>query len=203
MSAPSEIITKVYRAYMPEMIEIVIDTYEHYRNQKLPETNAPYRVNRKRFDDSFWKEVVKEHIKHRYNPEHTISFGRRMCGGQMPWPDLICKLPGMIAIDDRWQSKLKRTSDEFNMGPFKGCSTPEKLDTAVMPWKQRNPETTQADEITTFCAELILNNWSYLLEDPQGRSLTASAFLKATERGGLEQLDKVFGNHLNELADQL
>ncbi|MDF7826006.1 hypothetical protein P4B35_18390 [Pontiellaceae bacterium B12227] len=205
MSISAETITKIYQAYLPEMIEIVIDTYEHYRNLKLPKGHTPYSVNRKRFNDDFWKEVVNEHIKHRYNPKHTIPFGRRMCGGQMPWPDLICKLPGLIAIEDRWQNRLRTAmaSDQFTLGHFNSCDTPQKLGAAIELWNNRNPEITPTDDTSIFCIELASRNWQFLLEDPDGRRITAHILLSATEQDGLEQLDKVFGDYLQELSDQL
>lgn len=204
MSTPKETITKIYHAYMPEMIEYTINIYEQYRNLKPVKGCAPYKVNRKRFNDDFWRTVIAEHIKHRLNPDQTIPFARHLCGGQMPWPDLIRKMPEMISIDDRWQEKLKSSStDEFNLGHFKGSDTPQKLEEAIERWNTRNPEVTPADDISVFCVELASRNWSFLLEDPEGRDLTASVLLKATEQEGLEQLDKVFRTHLQELADQL
>lgn len=203
MSTSTANITKIYHAYMPEMIEIVINTYENYRNLKLPKGFTPYRVNRKRYDDDFWKEVISEHIRHRYNPEHTISFGRKMCGGQMPWPDLIRKLPEMIAINKRWQDKVKQGSSEFNLGYFDKCDTPQKLSDSVERWNARNPQITPADDASTFCSDLEARNWGFLINDPDGRNLTALILLKATAQDGLEKLDKVFGSHLQDLSDQL
>jgi hypothetical protein len=203
MSASSETIIKLYQQYMPEMIENVIHIYEHYRNLKLPEGCAEYQVNRKKYKDDFWKRVVNEHVQHRYNPEHTISFGRQMCGGQMPWPDLIHKLPGMIAVNERWQNKMGQSSSGFSLGYFDKCNTPQKIDDAIERWNTRNPEVSPADDTSTFCVELVSRNWDFLLNDPYSRNLTALMLLRATEQGGLEKLHEVFGSWLQELADQL
>jgi hypothetical protein len=204
MSASSETIIKLYQQYMPEMIENVIHIYEHYRNLKLPEGCAEYQVNRKRFDDVFWKGVIKEHIQHRYNPEQTIPFGRRICGGQMPWPDLIRRLPCMIAEDYKLQNKLSRmNTSPFSLGGFDDCDTPQKLETAIERWRQRNPQTSGPQVEAELCYELISRNWSFLLKDPNGRWLTASVLLRAIEQDGQEKLNKVVGSYLEEFVSQI
>ena len=204
MSTSTDIMTRLYKAYMPEMIEITISTYEHYRNLKLPKECAPYRVNRKRFKDEFWKEVISEHIRKRFNPEHTISFSRRLCGGQTPWPDLIKKIPNMLATDPRLHNKfLKWKKDAFDLGCFDDCGTPEKLKAALDRWNKLNRQINTVSPETEFCHELISKNWGYLTGEPEGRNLTALALISAVQEKGLEKLHQSVGIYLDEFSNKL
>lgn len=94
-------------------------------------------------------------------------------------------------------------SAEFDLGYFTGCNTPQKLDDAMIHWKNRNPLISPADNISTFCVELISRNWGTLQDDPGGRKLTALVFLQAMEQDGLEKLIKVFGSYLEEFTSQM
>lgn len=203
MPTPAETFAKLYDAYMPEMIQHTITTYEHYRNLDVPDNQAAYQVNRKRYKDEFWRRVVAAHIRHHFNPEHTIPFARQLAGGKMPWPDLIRRLPEMLSGDHSLTQKLNSiTADSFRLGCFKGCNTPQKQETAIERWKQRNPATSGPQYEATFCHELISRNLTYLLNNPEGRWLTATVLLRAMEQGGLEQLYPVTGSQLEELASQ-
>ncbi|MDF7826477.1 hypothetical protein P4B35_20775 [Pontiellaceae bacterium B12227] len=204
MSISAESITKIYQAYLPEMIEIVIDTYEHYRNVKRPEGCPEYKVNRKKYKVEFWERVISEHRLHQLNPEHTIPFGRRLGGGQMPWPDLVRRLPGMIAEDYRLQNRFaSMNAVSFSLGCFDGCDTPQKVEAATERWKLHNPEISGPQHEAEFCYELISQNWSTLRDDPRGRWLTATVLLRAIEQKGMEKLNRVVGSHLQELVEQI
>lgn len=195
----------LYRSYSDEIIEHIIHDYEHRRNQQLPNYCSPYHVNRKRYKDEFWKEIIKEHFLHGYCPLDTISFSRTITGGRTPWPDTLRRLPKILSCDPSLEGRFRTVeSNPFDLGYLSNCYTPQKLEKTIEHWRKTNPSALTDYKGSRFTMMLIDPIAQLTLMDaPAARHLTAEVLINTCDLKIRTDTEKVLGKWLVELADRL
>jgi len=205
MNLSEENWSTLYDAYSDEIIEHVIHDYEHRRNQRLPDYCTPYRVNRKRYKDEFWTEIVKEHFQHGYCPMDTISFARTITGGRTPWPDTLRRLPTILSQDPSLEGRFNRVKfNTFDLGYLSNCYTRQKLEETIAHWRKTKP-TALSDYRGSRFAVMLVDPIAQLtlMEAPHARQLTAEVLLNTCDSKIRVDTEKVLGELLVGFADRL
>jgi hypothetical protein len=195
----------LYKAYLPDMRERIIEEYEHRRNRELPPECAPYQVDRKRYKDDFWNNVLIEHLHYGYCPIDTIAFARSVTGGRMPWPELIKRIPEILTQTPRLESRFERiTNNTYNLVSFKPCRNRKELDETIEKFRSTKPEA-----LTAYPADYF----AYLLSSPSGRQnlihtphsrlIATEALLNMCNPSLRTSMETVIGEHLVELTKEL
>ena len=86
--------SRLYREYMPEIISITVSNYEEQRNRDMhgftpPEGTPRYTVDRDRYDDAFWEELVWACFAGGGSPDTLYDRIDFVTHGKGPWPDLL------------------------------------------------------------------------------------------------------------------
>ena len=97
--------------YRPEIIDLTISGYEHWRNHRLPKNCVPYKVDRKRYDDAFWGDVVVKHFCIGYTTSDITRRFQHITGGKSPWPEMLLKAVELIQSDSYYAVPESQRSD--------------------------------------------------------------------------------------------
>lgn len=191
---------RLYRSYLPDIIDSYTDHYEDIRNKKrikwtTPEQNK-YSVNKKCYGGDFWKEVLNQHLQHRISYNQSLPFLYHLTGRCTPWPDMLRRFPGIIRSDDRLTSRYYSFATKRNpIGLF-------SKNTKGQVYELLADETSDAwDSNPTVICYYILNPecWINLIDPECGHNRYNMAMWldSLLDDGLLETVEKTLGPDLS------
>lgn len=195
----------IYKEYEKECAEQLIIDYAWKRNLDLPSGCLEYTVDRKRYPDDFWAELIDEHRKYGYCPFNVTMFARRITGGRMPWPDMLRRLPELLSLDSSLEKRFQRltiASSSFSSAVSKSRNRKELIDT-LLTWNKDHRDK-QPNDANDFALMLTTpEGKTALIDAPAWRSLAANILIYACDQKTMKDMERVLGELLPEFAQRI
>jgi hypothetical protein len=200
---PDEDWKTLFDEYRSEIIDQVIGQYEYLRNLKLPKDSVAYQVDRKRYDDDFWSDVIQCHFNLGYLTADVACQFQLMTGGKHPWPETLLEIKDLIGTNPNFQvSDAVRSTISFHyLRSFSSAAELEDQISALNTIDAKNMKKQPTDMFVVNMADV--NRWPWLLDDENGRRLVAHIFTLGCDAKNRKQIATVIGPQLSGFCEAL
>lgn len=178
-----------YEAYSGELAGLVIGQYEHYRNRysrrmakRFPKAVCQeYKVDRKRYPDAVWIELVKNCFDYGIDPTTAISWINQHSEYRMPWPDILGRsIKSKLSDIER---KRIGTPGIPYLDKLVGMATDDERKTFITS-RGRTAALTEAEELAH---RLLLGEFERIITDRTHTAAGLYGLLEKTRRASVEK----------------